>query len=66
MLHIGIRGHDVGKYSIEEFAEKVTLRGFNYVQLVLQKAFIDDNGLYDDEKVNHINEEFSKVISPIL
>ena len=60
MLHIGIRGHDVGKYSIEEFAEKVTLRGFNYVQLVLQKAFIDDNGLYDDEKVKHINEEFSK------
>mgnify|MGYP003291824562 CR=1 FL=1 len=60
MLKIGIRGHDVCKDNIEEFAKKVSQKGFSYVQLVLQKAFINDNGLLDENKVEQIYEAFSK------
>ena len=60
MLHIGIRGHDVCKDNISEFAKKVSEKGFEYVQLVLQKAFVNDDGLLNEEKVNEINECFSK------
>ena len=60
MLKIGIRGHDVCKANIEEFAAKVSEKGFSYVQLVLQKAFTNDDGLLDVNKVEQINEAFSK------
>ena len=60
MLKIGIRGHDVCKANIEEFAKKVSEKGFSFVQLVLQKAFTNDDGLLDSKKVEEINEAFSK------
>lgn len=50
MLKVGIRAHDVGKDTIVGLAEKVKAKGFNYIQFVLAKAIVDDNGLYNKDK----------------
>ena len=50
MLKVGIRAHDVGKDTIVGLAEKVQAKGFNYIQFVLAKAILDDNGLYNIDK----------------
>ncbi len=44
-MKIGIRAHDIGKYSIEELASKVNEYGFDSVQLVLNKAVEGESGL---------------------
>ncbi len=60
MLKIGIRAHDVGKDSIENLAKKVHEAGFKYIQLVLSKAIIDDDGLLTKEKAIYYKQVFDK------
>ena len=55
MLKIGIRAHDIGKYSAEELARKVNEHQFDGVQLVFGKAL---NEPVDFENLKNIKDHF--------
>jgi sugar phosphate isomerase/epimerase len=62
-MRIGIRGHDVKVSTPEEVANAIKEAGFDYVQLVINKALIDDNNnpmSLDDSNVKIISEAFKK------
>lgn len=60
MLKVGIRAHDVAKADVETLAKKVKEAGFEYIQLVLQKAITDDDGLLTKEKATYYKNIFDK------
>lgn len=60
MLKIGIRAHDVTKSDIETLAKKISDAGFEYIQLVLQKAISNDDGLLTKEKAIYYKQIFDK------
>lgn len=60
MMKIGIRAHDLGKGTIDEIATRAQTENIKYLQLVLSKAIIDDNGLLDEVKAQQIKSTLQK------
>lgn len=57
-MKIGIRAHDLGKSDFPTIVQKAKAFGFSDLQLVLNKAIIDDDGLLNDPKA----KEFKKIL----
>jgi sugar phosphate isomerase/epimerase len=57
MIKLGIRAHDIGKYSMNELAERVRNIGFDGVQLVIKKALIEP---FDSITPKALNNAFDK------
>lgn len=53
-MKIGIRAHDLGKGTINDIAKLANDYSIEYLQLVLPKAIINDNGLLNEEKAKNI------------
>lgn len=56
MLKIGIRAHDLGKYDFENLLEVTKQAGFDYIQLVLYKAVLEEDGFLNHSKVEKYNK----------
>lgn len=51
-MKLGIRAHDLGKDTIDNFLLKIEESGFKYLQLVINKAFSD--ATYEEDYLNKI------------
>ena len=59
-MKIGIRAHDLGKGTISDIAKLAKEHNIEYLQLVLSKAIIDDDGLLNEFKARTIQDVFQK------
>ena len=59
-MKIGIRAHDLGKGTIQEIAKLAKAHNIEYLQLVLAKAIIDDDGLLNEVKAKTIHDVLQK------
>ncbi len=62
-MKIGIRLHDVGKGLVPDVLDKAKELGFNEVQLVFKKAFVDENNnpiIFNEETLKPVYEELVK------
>lgn len=57
-MKLGIRAHDLGKGSILEIAQLANNEGISYLQLVLSKAILHDDGLLNEAKAQTIRDIF--------
>ena len=62
-MNIGIRAHDFGKLPIEQLADKISQKGFNYIQLAHGKALEgvgSDLGCLNANIARHIGSTFKR------
>lgn len=62
-MRIGVRGHDIGKYSLDELAARIEEKGLKSVQFVMKKAITEfevNNGCLTPGLAAHIKETFDK------
>ncbi len=62
-MKIGIRLHDVGKGLVPDVLDRCKNLGFDNVQLVFKKAFVDENNnpiIFNEETLKPVHEELVK------
>ncbi len=59
-MKLGIRGHDIGRYSSQDFVATLNKNKIKVIQLVLNKALLDYKSPITKEKAKHLADPFIK------